>query len=122
MIKTNNSSKRSQKPRQLQNFIFVGGKLELARTSVGESKLFAFPKSILLSAAQINDWVTISAIDTDRDTRVYLHRLGFKPKTTVKIVSYTKNGSVIVSFGGKQIGLGSEITRKVVVILASEKE
>ena len=119
MIKTNNLSEGSPKLKQLQKFTFVGGTSESDRNSVGESKLFAFPNSMLLSAAQINDWVTISEIDTDRDTCVYLHQLGFQAKTTVKIISHTKNGSVIVSVDGNQIGLGSEITRKVVVMKSS---
>lgn len=123
MIKTNDLSKRSQKSRQLKKFTFVGGTSKSDRIySAGESKLLAFPNSILLSEAQINDWVTISEIYTEQDIQGYLRQLGFKPKTKVKIVSHSNNGSTIVSIGEHQIGLGSEITRQIIVTLASERE
>ena len=61
-------------------------------------------------------------IGTDRDTCIYLNQLGLKSKTSVQIVSHTASGSVVVNLGKKQIGLGSEITQKVLVTLASEKK
>lgn len=123
MSETHNLFKRSHRRQNLQSFTFVGGTLsESEYNSVKHSPLLAFPNSMLLNnAAQIDNSVTIHKIDTDRDTGIYLHQLGLKPKTTVKIVNQTKSGSVIVNLGKTQIGLGSTITKKIVVTLASEK-
>ena len=122
MIETHNFLKRSQQEQNLQSFTFVGGTAsDLECTSVKPSPLLAFPQSMFLNSVQSNNFVTIHRIDTDRDTGNYLYQLGLKPEITVKIVSQTKNGSVIVDLGKNQIGLGSTITKKIVVSLASEK-
>jgi Fe2+ transport system protein FeoA len=121
MIETHNSLARSRQRRNLRSFTFIGGTSESKNPAIKRSHLAAFPNGMLLYAAQIDTSVTIRKIDTDRDTSIYLHQLGLKPEITVKIVSQTKNGSVIVNLGKDKIGLGSTITQKIVVTLAGEK-
>jgi Fe2+ transport system protein FeoA len=122
MIETHNSLTRSHQRKNLPSFTFVGGtSSESKNPTVKRSHLAAFPNAMLLDAVEINTSVTIRKIDTDRDTSIHLHQLGLKPEITVKIVSQTQNGSVIVSLGSDKIGLGSTITQKIVVTLAGEK-
>ena len=121
MIQTNNLFRRSPRSLRSSQFTFVGGTSNSQLGSNPQSKSI-FPDPIFLSNVRENDRVAISAINTDRDTCIYLYQLGLKPKTTVRIVSHQTSGSVILSFGERQIGLGSEITQKILVTLAGEKK
>lgn len=117
MTKNSITDPKILKTSQFQKFVFVGGNnSNLNQDRAENNSLVLDSSNIWLNNAQINDWVAIAKINTDRSTRKYLHRLGLKLGITVKIISKNSN-SVIIAIENRQIGLGAKITPQIIVTL-----
>lgn len=115
-----NQTQKSYNIEQLLKFIFVGGNTSKLKPNQAITNALALNSNyILLSNVQVNDWVAIAKIDTDRNTRNYLKQLGLKSGIIVKIISKTANKSVIVAIEDRHIGLGAKIAQQVIVTLAN---
>lgn len=102
---------------QSQKFIFVREKpTDLNSNQVVELNLS--PNKILLSTVSLGNWAVVEEIYTSRDTYHQLRNLGLKSGTAIEVISQTETGSAIVRVNEKQIGLGAEIARRIIVTMA----
>lgn len=101
---------------------FVGGIFTESNNLLNPIQDIELPANgVWLNTAQIEDWVEITRMHLDKNTCNYLCNLGLKPGIVAEIVSKTASGSVIIRIDRQQIGLGAEITCKLVVKLVDRQ-
>ena len=116
MIKTTESKHSAISRKRFQKFVFVGGQRE--RQSLHREVQGDFSANDrLLCDTQVNDYLAIAQIKTDRSTQKYLRQLGLKPGVIIEVISKTAAESIIVRINTQHIGLGIAIAQNVVVRL-----
>lgn len=104
--------------RRFQKFIFIGN-TSIDSLELPAGQLHSNPDSEVLSTISPGSSVLINQINATNDITRQLRDLSIKPGQTVKLISRTKNGSVVVSLGNKLIGIGAEIAQKIIITGAS---
>ena len=105
------------KKQQFQELIFIGNSSNNSVSNV--TKLLNLSAdSQVINQATVEDFLLITEVHTAKDISHQLKNLKIKPGVTVKLVSKTNNGSVIISLGNKLIGVGAEIASKIVATTA----
>ncbi len=111
-------SSNAKESKGFQEFTFIG---DLSSKSTLESVKQLDPNSDCHFLHQIpteNSWLITKLYTSGKVTR-QLRSLRLKPGKVVQLISKTNNGSVILSFDDKLIGIGSEIAQKIIVTFAS---
>ncbi|MCC0176475.1 ferrous iron transport protein A [Waterburya agarophytonicola K14] len=98
---------------QFQEFIFIGNTANKSVSDLTE-KADLCPDSNFVSQVNLEDYVAIAEIHTNKNISHQLKILNIKPGAIVKLISKTNNGSVVISLGNKLIGMGAEIARQIV--------
>ncbi len=111
-------SLNARKSKEFQQFTFIG---DISSKSTLESVKQLDPNldcHFLHQVPTENSWLITKLYTSGKVTR-QLRNLQLKPGQVVQLVSKTNNGSVILSFDDKLIGIGSEIAQKIIVTFAS---
>lgn len=114
MTVTTELKQKGKNPQQFQKLVFVGGKQTDKQVSTQKHLNSLCGDRFFLCDAQINDRFEIAKIQTDRNTRKYLHQLGFKSRVAIEVVGKI-SGSIIVKINAQHISLGMAITQLVIV-------
>ena len=105
------------KKQQFQELTFIGNTAENSVTF--DTKLLNLsPDSRTLDRAAVEESLLIAEVHAARDISHQLKNFKIEPGATVKLVSKTNNGSVVISLGNKLIGIGAEIASKIVTTTA----
>ena len=110
----NLASQQSEKLKQFQKFVFIG---DSANNSAQQSPL-ATNKNLLTQDEEA--YLLITQIHTSNDITHQLKNLQIKTGAIVKLISKTKNGSVVVSINNQLIGIGAQIANHIAVVPASQ--
>lgn len=103
-------------PSLLKSFTFLGGELEREALPTVEEKENVLEESIFsLAQAKAGDRLCIVGFKGDACTMQHLNHLGFYPGTTVRVISRSISGSVIVAVAGRRLGLGRHMAQQVLV-------
>lgn len=105
------------KKQQFQEFVFIGNTTKNYVSNVTK-QLNLSPDNQTIDRATVEDSLTIAQVNTAKNIRHQLKALKIEPGVTVKLVSKTNNGSVVISLGNKLIGVGAEIASKIVATAA----
>lgn len=119
----NNRQKRHRRHQGWQ-FTFCGGTSETQEDKGEQTQLAAkltqdellFP----LSSTQVGDRLVIDQILSGKGMMRQLSKHGLTLGVEVRVISKTASGSIIVSIGDRQVGLGAGMANKVMV-MAIEK-
>ena len=109
----------AKKPKRFQEFVFVSD--SAMKLSGSTTPLQLAHNNTYLDRVEVGQVVTIEQIHTPRDITRQLKSLGFKTGKQVRLLNRTDNGSVIVEGHNTSLGIGKEITRKIVVIVGENK-
>lgn len=105
--------------REFQEFIFIGN--SSAQPLVAHSEqLHDTPNNQCLNTSSTGSFLLIAQIHTPKQITRQLSRLKLKRGKTVQLISKTKNGSVVISYNDKLIGIGATIAQKIMVTSASQ--
>lgn len=105
---------RSLSRKQFQKFVFIGNTAADSQVDLTE-QLNLYPNSSLLSQANVES-LSLAEIHTAENISHQLRSLKIKRGTIVKLVSKTKNGSVMISLDDRLIGIGAKIASKIITI------
>ena len=105
------------KNQRFQEFVFIGNTAENYVSNVTK-QLNLSPDSQTIDRASLEDSLLITEVGTGKNIRHQLKALEIEPGVTVKLVSKTSNGSVVIGLGNKLIGVGAEIASKIVATAA----
>ena len=106
------------KKQQFQELIFIGNSSTNSVSNVTKI-LNLSSNSQVISQATVEDSLLITEVHVAKDISHQLKNFNIKPGVTIKLVSKTNNGSVVVSLGNKLIGVGAEIANKIVATTAA---
>ena len=114
----NNRQKRHLRHRGWQ-FTFCGGTSEIHKNK-GErtqsaAKLAQDELLFPLSSTQVGDRLVISQILSGKNMMRQLREQGLTLGSEVRVISKTTRGSIVVSLGDRQVGLGAGMANKVMV-------
>lgn len=118
----NNRQKRHRRHRGWQ-FTFLG---EISETQEDKSNQTQFASELIqnklktegllpLSSTQVGDRLVITQILRGRNMVCQLRKQGLTLGSEVLVISKTTTGSIIVSIGDRQVGLGAGMANKVMV-------
>ncbi len=110
----NLKSSKLPRLREFQEFIFIGNSSAQVQTDSLE-QLHDAPNTQCLNTSGTGSFLLITQIHTLKQITRQLSRLKLKPGKIVQLISKTKNGSVVVSYNGKLIGIGATIAQKIIV-------
>jgi len=112
---------RSQGRKRLddfQDFTFIGN-TSLSMPKFYKEQLDKNPNSNFLINTDPGKSLFVTQIYGTNKIVRQLNNLNFKLGQKVKLINKTPNGSVIVSFNNRLIGMGREIAQNIVVTLAN---
>jgi Fe2+ transport system protein FeoA len=107
------------KLREFQEFIFIGNSSAQVQTD-SLKQLHDPPNTQCLNANSTGSFLLIAQIHTPKQITRQLSRLKLKRGKTVQLISKTKNGSVVITYNDKLIGIGATIAQKIIVTSASQ--
>jgi hypothetical protein len=115
----NFKSSKLPKLQEYQEFIFIGNSSMLPGVDSLE-ELHHTPNTHGLHTSSTGSFLLITQIHTTRHITRQLSRLKLKRGKIVQLISKTNNGSVVISYNDKLIGIGATIASKISVTLANQ--
>ena len=106
-----------KRKKRFKEFIFIGNSSD--SVSDATEQLHLYPDSELVSQARVEDSLVITQVHTSEKIAHQLKNFKIEPGAIVKLVSKTDNGSVILSFRNKLIGIGADIASKIIATPAN---
>lgn len=110
--------KQVKHKRQFPAFTFIGNNFH-SSVSNSTRQLHFSPDSKTISQGSIGDSFVITQIHAAKNVHNQLNEHKIQPGATVKLVSKTNRGSVILSLGNKLIGISAEIADQIAAYFVS---